>query len=52
MFAGGSVLVLPPDLVEIRKKYLEERSLCSFFPSVIPKAIFDFLREIGVFCNV
>ena len=35
------------DLLEIRKKYFEERSLCSLFRNLIPEMIFDFLREIG-----
>ena len=37
------------DLVEIRKKYFEERSWHSLFRNVILEIIFDFLREIGVF---
>ena len=37
------------DLLEIRKKYFEERSLYSLFRNVIPEIFFDFLREIGVF---
>ena len=40
------------DLLEIRKKYLEERSLYSLFRNVIPEMIFDFLREIGVFHKI
>ena len=35
------------DLLEIRKKYFEKRSLHSLFRNVIPEIIFDFLREIG-----
>ena len=31
------------DLLEIRKKYFEERSLYSLFRNVIPEMIFDFL---------
>ena len=40
------------DLLEIRKKYFEERSLHSLFRNVIPEIIFDFLREIGVFYKI
>ena len=40
------------DLLEIRNKYFEERSLYSLFRNVIPEIIFDFLREIGVFYKV
>ena len=36
------------DLLEIRKKDFEEKSLYSLFRNVIPEMIFDFLREIGV----
>ena len=40
------------DLLEIRKKYFEEKSLYSLFRNVIPEVVFDFLREIGVFYKV
>ena len=40
------------DLVEIRKKYFEERSLYSLFRNVIPKVIFDFLRDWCVLQNM
>ena len=40
------------DLLEIRKKYFEEKSLYSLFRNVIPEVFFDFLREIGVFHKV
>ena len=40
------------DLLEIRKKYFEEKSLYSLFRNVIPGIIFDFLREIGVFYKI
>ena len=40
------------DMLEIRKKYFEEKSLYSLFRNVIPEIIFDFLREIGVFYGV
>ena len=38
------------DLLEIRKKYFEERS--SLLRNMIPQIIFDFLREIGVFYKI
>ena len=34
--------------MEVRQKHFEERSLYSLFRNVVPDAIFDFLREIGV----
>ena len=40
------------DLLEIRKKYFEEKSLYSLFRNVIPEVIFDFLREIDVFYKI
>ena len=40
------------DLLEIRKKYFEEKSLYSLFRNVIPEVVFDFLHEIGVFYKV
>ena len=46
------ILIECADLLEIRKKYFEEKSLCSLFRNVIPEVIFDFLREIGVFYKI
>ena len=46
------ILIECADLVEIRKKYFEERSLYSLFRNVIPEIIFDFLREVGVFYKI
>ena len=40
------------DLLDIRKKYFEDRSLCLIFRNVIPEIMFDFLREIGVFYQI
>ena len=37
------------DLVEVRKKYFEERSLYSLFRNVNPEKLFDYLNEIGMF---
>ena len=43
------ILIECADWLDIRKKYFEERSLYTLSRNVIPEAIFDFLREIGVF---
>ena len=43
------ILIKCADLLEIRKKYFEERSLYSLFRNIIPEKMFDILREIGVF---
>ena len=40
------------DLLEIRKKYFEEKSLYSLFQNAIPEVIFDFLLEIGVLYKI
>ena len=40
------------DLVEVRKKYSEERSLYSLFRNVNPEKKFDYLKEIGMFYKV
>ena len=39
-------------LLEVRKKYFWERSSYSLFRNVISEAVFDFLREIGVWCKI
>ena len=46
------ILIECADLLEIRKKYFEERSLYSLFRNVIPEIIVDFLREIGVLYKI
>ena len=46
------VLIECADLLEIRKKCFEEKSLYSLFRNAIPEIIFDFLREIGVFYKI
>ena len=47
------ILIECTELLEIRKKYFEERSLYSLFRNVIPeKKKIDFLREIGVFYKI
>ena len=46
------ILIECANLLEIRKKYSEEKSLYSLFRNVIPEIIFDFLREIGVFYKI
>ena len=40
------------DLVEVRKKYFEERSLYSLFRNVNPQKFFVYLKEIGMFYKV
>ena len=46
------ILIECADLLEIRKKYFEERSVYSLFRNVIPEIFFYFLREIGVFYKI
>ena len=46
------ILIECADLLAIRKKYFEEKSLYSPFRNVIPEVVFDFLREIGVFYKI
>ena len=46
------ILIECANLVQIRKKHFEKRSLFSLFRNVIPEVIFDFLREIGVFYKI
>ena len=46
------ILIECADLLEIRKKYFEEKSLYSLFRNVIPEIIFEFLPEIGVFSKM
>ena len=46
------MLIEYADLLEIRKKYFEEKSLYSLFRNVIPEVIFYFLREIVVFYKI
>ena len=46
------ILIGCADLLEIRQKYFEARSLYSLFRNVIPEIIFDFWREIGVFYKI
>ena len=46
------ILIECADLLEIRKKYFEERYLYSLFLNVIPEIIVDFLQEIGVFYKI
>ena len=40
------------ELVEVRKKYFEERSLYSLFRNVNLEKFFDYLKEIGMFYKV
>ena len=46
------ILIECADLLEIRRKYFEDRSLYSLFWNVIPEIISDFLRENGVFYKI
>ena len=46
------ILIKCADLLEIRKKYFEERSLYSLFRNVILEIFFYFLREIGMFYKI
>ena len=46
------ILIDCADLLEIRKKYFEERSLYSLFRNEIPEIIFHFMREIGMFYKI
>ena len=46
------ILIECADLLEIRKKHFEERSLYSLFRNAIPEIMFDFLREIVVFYKI
>ena len=40
------------NLLEVRKKYFEQKSLYSLFRNVSPEIIFDFLREICAFYKI
>ena len=40
------------DLLEVRNKYFEHKTLYSVFRNVSPEISFDFLREIGVFYKI
>ena len=46
------ILIDCADLLEVRKKYFEQKSLYSLFRNVSPEIIFDFLREIGLFYQI
>ena len=52
VIAVKHILIECADLLEIRKKYFEEKSLYSLFRNVIPEMILYFLREIGVFYKI
>ena len=40
------------DFMEVRKKYVEERSLYSRLRNVNPENIFDCLKETDAFCKI
>ena len=46
------ILIEYADLVEVRKKYFEERSFYSLFRNMNRGEIFDYLKEIGMFYKV
>ena len=46
------ILIECDDLLEVRRKYFEQKSLYSLFRNVSPEIIFDFLREIDVFYKI
>ena len=46
------ILIKCADLLEIRNKYFEERSLYTLFRNVNLETIFGFPREIDVFCKM
>ena len=46
------ILIECADLLEVRKKYFEQKSLYSFYRNVSPEIFFDFLRAIGVFSQI
>ena len=46
------ILIECADLLEIRNKYFEDKSLYSVFRNVIPEIFLDFLREIDLFYKV
>ena len=46
------ILIERADLVELRKKYFEEKSLYLLFRNVNQENFFDFLTEIGVYCKI
>ena len=46
------ILIECADLLEVRKKHFEQKSLYSLFRNVNPEIIFDFLCEIGVFYKI
>ena len=46
------ILIECAGLLEIRKKYFEEKSLYSIFRTVIPEMILYFLQEIGVLYKI
>ena len=46
------ILIECADLLEVRKKYFEERSLHSLFRNVNPEKMLDFLNETGMFNRI
>ena len=46
------ILIECADLVEVRKKYFEVRSLYSLLRNVNLEKVFEYLKEIGMFYKV
>ena len=46
------ILIKCADLVEVRKKYIEEKSLYALFRTVNPEKSFYYLKEIGMFYKI
>ena len=46
------MLIECADLVEVREKYFEERSLYSLFRNVNPEKKIDYLKDIGMLYKV
>ena len=48
IIAVKHILIEHADLVKVRQKYFEERSLYSLFRNVNPAKFFNYLKEIGM----
>ena len=46
------ILIEYADLLEVRKKYFEDRAVYSPFWNVNPEKMFDYLKETGMFYKV
>ena len=52
ILSSQSNMIECADLVEVRKKYFEEKSLYLLFRNVDPEKNFDFLTEVSVYYKV